>query len=115
MKKLYVDKSIIVLCAINFIVLLLLYFGELFLLNYGRLGGNGNTEADVCRIFVLSNMVVYLFGMVFAFWLNFRQYNIAKENLTKRDRRWRIIVNASATAMPFLLSLFLWAVITYLA
>ena len=115
MKKLYVDKSIIVLCAINFILFLFLYFGELYLLDYGGLGGNENKEATVCRLFVLSNMAVYLFGMVFAFGLNFWQYNVVKKGLTKKERGWRVISNALATAIPFLFSLFLWAAVTFMA
>lgn len=108
-KLLYVDKSIVVLCAVNFILLLLICFWELNFLIYGRLGGNINIEILVYRTIILSNIVVHLFLIILAFWFNMRQYNKNKHNLSKKYSNWRIVVNAAVTSMPFLLSLFLYA------
>ena len=40
---------------------------------------------------------------------------IYKKGLTKKERGWRVISNALATAIPFLFSLFLWAAVTFMA
>ncbi len=107
-KLLYVDKSIIILCVVNFILLLSIYIGEIYYLTNAHIGGS--IEVVFYRVFIMSNLVVYFLIIVFAFWMNLQQYSKNKRSLSKKELGWRIFTNTTATIMPFLLSLFLyWA------